>query len=315
LTPSLAASELFGNVKGAFTGAAQARAGFFRAADGGTLFLDEVAEAAGEVQAMLLRTLESRRVMAVGSHTETAVDGGLIAATDARLEQRVERGEFRAPLLHRLAAYEIHLPPLRARREDIGLLAAHFVRESEDELGRAGWLASREPDGPPWMPSEVMARLVRYHWPGNVRQLRNVIRQLMIDGQGEACLRLGPRFEALLSGIAQGGGAGSPSSNGDCAAGGNGHHRPPGEVTPSQLEEAMREHRFEPAAAARHLGIRRPSIYNLIREHPRLRTAEDLDAESIHRALDEAEGVVREAALRLEVSAKALGRRVRRDDL
>lgn len=306
LPPSLAAAELFGNVKGAFTGASQARAGLFRGADGGTLFLDEVAEAPGEVQAMLLRALETQRVMTVGSHTEVPVNVRLIAATDAQLEQRVERGDFRAPLLHRLAAYEIQLPPLRQRLEDLGRLVAHFARQAEDEVERAGWLDSRGPADPPWMPSHVMARLALYRWPGNVRQLRNVVRQLMIDGQDEDSLRLGPRLERLLT-----------KNDRPDAINGNGHGQPrsPGEVTPVQLEEALRDHRFEPAAAARHLGIRRPSIYNLIREHPRLRTAEDLGAEEIRHALQEAGGSLKDAASHLRVSARALGRRVRRDDL
>ena len=314
LPPSLAPAELFGNVKGAFTGAAQARAGLFRAADGGTLFLDEVGETSGEVQAMLLRVLETKRVMAVGSHTESAVDVRLIAATDSQLEQRAEQGDFRAPLLHRLAAYEIWLPPLRARREDLGRLVLHFARQAEREVGRPGWLDSRDATSPPWMPSRVMARLALYHWPGNVRQLRNVVSQLMIDAQGQDSLQLGPRLEHLLSSEPPAGNRQDADDKVDSEGGGR-PNRTPTDVTPDQLEAAMREQRFEPAAAARHLGISRPSIYKLIREHPKLRTAEDLDAEDIRLALDQAEGVVREAARSLEVSVRALGRRMSRDGL
>ena len=134
----LAAAELFGAVRGAYTGAAQDRPGFFRAARGGTLFLDEVGEAPPEVQAMLLRVLESGEMYPVGGQAPVATDVRLIAATDADLEERIRDGRFKAPLLHRLAGYEIRLPPLRERREDIGPLFVHFAREELERIGEAG---------------------------------------------------------------------------------------------------------------------------------------------------------------------------------
>ncbi|MEM6455683.1 MAG: sigma 54-interacting transcriptional regulator [Acidobacteriota bacterium] len=313
LTPSLAAAELFGSVKGAYTGAAHARAGHFRAADGGTLFLDEIGEAPGEVQAMLLRVLETRQVVPVGAQTPVPVDVRLVAATDAPLEARAAAGAFRTPLLHRLAAYEIWLPPLRHRRDDIGRLFLHFAREASAEMTPVPGLDRDDPGAPAWLPSRLMARLARYDWPGNVRQLRNVVRQMVIDAQGDVPLRMSPRLERLLVDAALGAVDGPSSRVGVVpASAGGGDAMRPVDVTPEQLEAALRSNRFEPAAAARQLGISRPSMYRLIREHPRLQLVEDLDASAIRAALREAEGVVAQAALRLGVSARALGRRVRR---
>src|SRR5215217_3178774 len=129
LSKELVAAELFGAQRGAYTGASRDREGFFRAAHGGTLFLDEVGEAPPEVQAALLRVLETGEVYPVGGHTPIAVQVRLVAATDAELEERIRDGRFKAPLLHRLSGYEVRLPPLRERREDIGLLFHHFARE------------------------------------------------------------------------------------------------------------------------------------------------------------------------------------------
>ncbi|MEM8931761.1 MAG: sigma 54-interacting transcriptional regulator, partial [Acidobacteriota bacterium] len=197
LSPTLAASELFGHTKGAFTGAI-GKPGFFRAAEGGTLFLDEVGEAPTEVQAMLLRALEVGEIVPVGSHEPVPVDVRLIAATDSDLEARVRRGDFKEPLLHRLSAYEIRLPALRERLDDLGRLFVHFAFRVLDEIGEGSRRGAPDADAPPWLPPDLIARLARYPWPGNVRQLRNIVRQLVIDGRGEAQLRAGPRLEALL---------------------------------------------------------------------------------------------------------------------
>ncbi|MEO1370273.1 MAG: sigma-54 factor interaction domain-containing protein, partial [Acidobacteriota bacterium] len=125
--PSLAASELFGATRGAYTGADAARRGFFRQADGGTLFLDEIGETPSEVQPLLLRALENGEIQAVGANRPERVDVRVIAATDADLESASATGEFRLPLLHRLAAYTVHLPPLARRRDDFGRLLRHFL--------------------------------------------------------------------------------------------------------------------------------------------------------------------------------------------
>ena len=315
LSPALAASELFGHAKGAFTGAVSARQGFFRAAEGGTLFLDEVGEAPPEVQAMLLRALETRHVVPLGSQTPQSIDVRLVAATDSDLEARARRGDFKEPLLHRLAAYEIHLPALRQRRDDVGRLMVFFARQVLRELGDEAVLERSSSEGPPWLPADLVGRLARAPWPGNVRQLANVVRQLVIDSRGEPRLRSGPRIDAMLD---------DPLSGVDTSQRGVGvveaepvettvgAPRRPSTLDHEEVETAMRACAFEPAAAARRLGIRRPSLYNLIRRHPRLRLCEDLADDEVRRAMTECDGDLETAAQRLEVSARALGRRIAR---
>ncbi|MEM8932895.1 MAG: sigma 54-interacting transcriptional regulator [Acidobacteriota bacterium] len=197
IPPTLAASELFGSVKGAFTGADRRRRGFFTQASGGTLFLDEIGETPGEVQAMLLRTLETGVVHAVGAETSQAVDVRVLAATDADLESEIEAGRFRAPLLHRLSGYAIRLPPLRERRDDIGRLLLFFLREELSTLGEA-WRLDAGDRRHPWLPGALVARLASYSWPGNVRQLRNIARQLVIANRGARHLSLPPELESVF---------------------------------------------------------------------------------------------------------------------
>src|SRR6185312_13597431 len=197
IPPSLAASELFGAARGAFTGAVQAQDGYFRKAQGGTLFLDEIGETPQEVQASLLRVLEVGEIQPVGAQSALRVDVRVLAATDADLEQRAQAGTFREPLLHRLAGYSIRLPPLRERRDDIGRLLIHFLRQ---ELAATGELEILDRDSSPllWMKPALVARLARYDWPGNVRQLRNAVRQLVIGSRGLPQLQSSPGFESLL---------------------------------------------------------------------------------------------------------------------
>ena len=318
LTPALAAAELFGHAKGAFTGAAAARRGFFRAAEGGTLFLDEVGEATPEVQAMLLRALETRQVVPVGSHAPIAVDVRLVAATDSDLEARVRRGDFKEPLLHRLAAYVIEMPPLRERRDDLGRLLVHLARPVLRELGEEAVLDRPATSGPPWLPPELVARLARAPWTGNVRQLANVVRQLVIDSRGGPVLRPGSRIETLLDPPLPTPSSASalPSAEPEASTAPT-HDRPPFRRRPSdidddEVEAALRACDFELAATAQRLGIRRPSVYNLVRRHPRLRLVDDLPEDEIRAMLAACDGDVAEAARRLEVSWRALGRRVAR---
>jgi two-component system nitrogen regulation response regulator GlnG len=198
IAPSLAAAELFGTVRGAFTGAVHDQPGYFQRADGGTLFLDEIGEAPLEIQVMLLRVLETGEVQRVGSAAPQKVDVRLLAATDADLEQAIEDGRFRAPLLHRLAGYEIAVPALRERRDDFGRLFVHFLRQELSATGEERRLRPPAGTAAPWLPASIVARLARHDWPGNVRQLRNAVRQIAIDSRRSDALQVGPQIERLL---------------------------------------------------------------------------------------------------------------------
>jgi len=308
IPPTLVASELFGAVRGAFTGSVQGQEGYFRRAHGGTLLLDEIGEATPEVQVMLLRALETGEVQTLGAQAPQRVDVRVLAATDADLEARAASGEFRAPLLHRLAGFEIWLPPLRERRDDIGRLLVHFLRRELAAVGEAHHLEPANPTAPLWLPPELVARLARYEWPGNVRQLRNVARQLAIGSRGLPRAEIGPAVEKLLRPMAS-----RPGTIAEAAAPAQGRaeRRRPSEVREEELEEALRACRWDLQAAADQLRISRPSLYALIEASPRLRTAGDLKPEEIARAFEECGGDLDAMTERLEVSRKALGRRLR----
>ncbi|WP_028313066.1 sigma-54-dependent transcriptional regulator [Derxia gummosa] len=173
IAPELIESELFGHVRGAYTGAVGAREGLFYYARGGTLFLDEVAELPLPIQAKLLRVLEERRLRPVGSEQEVNVDVRVIAATNRPLAQAVADGRFRADLYYRLQVLEIALPPLRSRRGDIPDLVRHFMLQLAPMLG----LPPVEVD------AATMKRLGAYDWPGNVRELKNLVERSLILGQ------------------------------------------------------------------------------------------------------------------------------------
>lgn len=303
IPPSLAAAELFGSTKGAFTGSVKAQAGFFRAAQGGTLFLDEVGEAPPEVQVMLLRSLESGEIFPIGSQRPRSVDARLVAATDADLESQVRRGDFKAPLLHRLSAYEVWMPTLRQRRADIPLLVRHFAALELAVVGEEERLLRPSAGQAPWIPASLARRLLGYPWPGNVRQLRNVVRQLVIDNRGEAQLRPGPRFDHMLDGAEAAPARRDPPPP---------RPRKPAEIEAEELVAALEEHRFEPAAAARALGISRPSLYNLVRRHPSLRLVGDLSEEELREALERSAGDALRAARELGVSPRGLKRKLTR---
>jgi two-component system nitrogen regulation response regulator GlnG len=306
----LAAAELFGATKGAYTGATRDRDGFFRTAQGGTLFLDEVGEAPPEVQVMLLRVLETGEMYPVGAAAPVATHVRLIAATDANLEEHIHEGRFKAPLLHRLAGYEVRLPPLRERREDIGLLFCHFAREELEAIGEAHRLSPLDPYAKPWLPTPLAARLVRYAWPGNIRQLRNLTRQLVIGSRGLPQLRLDPRIAEELDAAAppaRGRSIPAPSPSDP----GSAPRRKASEVSEPELIAALKECAWDLKAAADRLRIPRPSIYDLIDKSPNIRTAGDLGAEEIERCFRECGGDVDAMVVRLEVSRRALTRRIR----
>jgi len=165
-------SELFGHLKGAFTGALANREGLFVHAQGGTLFLDEIGELPPAMQSKLLRVVEDRRVRPLGAEREIPVDVRLVFATNRALEEDVRAGRFRADLFYRINVMQIRLPPLRERREDIGALARQFMAALSRELGVA----------PIALDDAALAMLERYRWPGNIRELRNVIERALILG-------------------------------------------------------------------------------------------------------------------------------------
>ncbi|MFP2902739.1 sigma 54-interacting transcriptional regulator, partial [Corallococcus sp. 4LFB] len=319
LSKDLIASELFGALRGSFTGATRDREGFFRAAHGGTLFLDEVAEAPPEVQAALLRVLETGEVYPVGGQAPVRVDVRLVTATDADLEARIRDGHFKAPLLHRLAGFEITVPPLRERREDIAPLFLHFARQELESTGEAGRLSSSDARVEPWLPASLAARLVRSAWPGNVRQLRNVARQLVI-GAGLPGLRVDARLEQSLEegalpipGQPLTAQAPSPAPE-DTPAPSEVRapaRRKPSDVSEQEVLEALRACAWDLKATADWLGIPRSSVYVLIDKSSLLRTARDLSPEEITRCFHECEGDLDRMVQKLEVSRRALQRRVR----
>ncbi|UCG50277.1 MAG: sigma-54-dependent Fis family transcriptional regulator [Phycisphaerales bacterium] len=168
-------SELFGHVKGAFTGAVESRAGFFHAADGGTIFLDEVSEMSLAMQVKLLRVLQDKQVCMVGSSRTREVDVRILAATNKDLHALVKKGAFREDLFYRLNVINIVIPPLRQRGDDILLLARHFADKFAAEAGRA----------PLSFSDEALQGLANYNWPGNVRELENVIQRLVVMTDGD----------------------------------------------------------------------------------------------------------------------------------
>jgi two-component system nitrogen regulation response regulator GlnG len=308
----LAAAELFGARKGAYTGATEERKGFFGAARGGTLFLDELGEAPPEVQVMLLRVLETGEMFPVGGQTPVATDVRLIAATDADLEAQIRAGRFKAPLLHRLAGYEIRVPALRERREDIGPLFRHFAAQELLAIGEAHRLTPDDPYTEPWLPAALAVRLVRHDWPGNIRQLRNLTRQLVIGSRGRAQLHLDLElFEAL--GPAPETAVAGPEESGATVEGTRpeGTRRKASAVSEAELLEALRACEYELKPTADRLGIPRSSIYDLIARCPNVRTAGALTAAEITGCYRDSGGDVKRMVERLQVSAQALKRRLK----
>ncbi|MEM6546293.1 MAG: sigma-54 dependent transcriptional regulator [Pseudomonadota bacterium] len=173
IPPDMIESELFGHVKGAFTGAEGKRDGLFLHAQGGTLFLDEIGELPLPMQSKLLRVLEDRRVRPVGSEREIPVDLRFLFATNASLETLVETGAFRADLFFRINVMQLHLPPLKERSADVLELSELFMGRLSQQLGMP----------PVEIAERDQARLAAYHWPGNVRELRNLIERTLILGQ------------------------------------------------------------------------------------------------------------------------------------
>jgi DNA-binding NtrC family response regulator len=237
---SLLESELFGHVRGAFTGAVSDRRGRFALAGGGTIFLDEVGDTTPEFQAKLLRVLEEREFYPVGAERPERTEARVIAATHRDLERQVAQGRFREDLYYRLRVVEIVVPPLRDRLEDVSLLAKHFIRKASRELHRAE----------PALPQETLDTLLGHGWPGNVRELENTLVRCVVLASGNV---IRPEHLAI------------PAST--AAA-------PLGERLPT-LEEMEGQHLRRALAAAggnrtraaKILGVSKPRLYRLLEKH------------------------------------------------
>ena len=252
LAPSLVESELFGHEKGAFTGAQKARRGLFREAQGGTLFLDEIGDVAPEVQNKLLRVIQEREVKPVGGDSFVKIDVRLLAATNKDLKSLIRDGKFREDLYYRLAVVPLELPPLRERREDIPDLVTYF-------------LARRRGAGP--RPRTVSAgtleRLEAYSWPGNIRELENVIERAAILSAGtEIQIRdLPPLLNAQPIP-----GALPVSSPDDLRPLKDRVAEVVRQVERAAILDALKAEDGSPTRAARRLGISRASFYNKLKE-------------------------------------------------
>lgn len=321
LNESLAAVELFGAAKGAYTGAQSARSGLFGEADGATLFLDEIGNTPAAVQPMLLRVLESGDYRPLGSAGDRHSSARLIAATD----QDLYGGAFNHALLRRLESYVIPMTPLRERREDIGVLIQHFLAEAGATVQD--------------LPYTLVSDCACYDWPGNVRQLAQVVRRALLS------VRMGevPQLAALTRSV------GSPQASatrlaaaavqGDAAAGAGLYRGGPGRpgqeaannggaspaangaAAPAEARRgrrAMPDHEEVLAAmdgngwrilsAAQALGISRPTMYKLLDEHPEIRRPERIAEEELRSALAACGGAVDRCAAQLRTPAEALRR-------
>jgi two-component system response regulator HydG len=250
LAPTLVDAELFGHEKGAFTGAEKRREGKIELAKGGTLFLDEVGELALDAQVKLLRVLEERKLVRVGGKDEIAVDLRLVAATHRDLDQLVKEGKFREDLYYRLEVIRIHLAALRHRREDILPLARLFLARIRQRTGR-----SVEGFSP-----EAEKRLLDHGWPGNARELRNVVERAVVLGEGKLVQADDVYIpHARDSADAP---AAPPASVETTPVG-----PPPSlaEVEKKAVERALRYAHWNKTKAAEILGIRRPTIYEKIK--------------------------------------------------
>jgi len=305
LNPQTAAAELFGHGRGAFTGAVQEREGYFREADGGTLFLDEIGEAPLEVQVMLLRALETGEVQPVGGRPGRRVDVRLFAATDANLERAVLQGGFRVSLLHRLGGYELRVPPLRERVDDIPRLLFHFVEHELRRANEAARLAALAADTSTWLPTRFITKLLRHDWPGNVRQLSNTARRmvgLLLTGQ------------SLTDDVAM---SADDDDSGDGAAPTNAEPaevraaRAPIELREDALLAAMERNGWQISATARALGVSRKVLYARIAQSEHVHKARDLSPEVLAAALASEGGDLGRVADVLHVSVRALQLRLR----
>lgn len=306
LNESLAAAELFGAARGAYTGAQTERGGLFAEADDATLFMDEIGNAPASVQPMLLRVLEGGAYRPLGASQDRTSSARLIAATD----QNLDTAGFNQALLRRLEGFVIQLPPLRARREDIGVLVLHLL----DAHGAA-----------PTLPIDLVTQLACFDWPGNVRQLAHALRRaaLLVQHGGvpqlDQLVRMTPAAvetastppstPASTSALPP---ARPASPGGDAPPLPGAPRKRPAELGEQDVLDAMTDSGWNIQAAARTLGISRPTLYKLLEGHSQIRWAERIPAGEIAQALLACDGDVVRCAAALRTPTESLRREVRR---
>jgi two-component system response regulator AtoC len=241
LTETLLESELFGHEKGAFTGADQAKSGKIELAKDGTLFLDEIGDISLKLQMDLLRVIEQREFRRVGGTQLTPITSRIIAATNRDLAKAIEEGKFREDLYYRINVISVYIPPLRERKEDIPLLVEHFLDRFNIEMGKTV-------DG---LAESAMRLLMDYGWPGNARELRNVIERAMVVAKGRMIL------DADLSLPQPAGVSGAQDSRGKSLS----------EVEKEHIRQVLAANRWNIVRSAQVLGIDRVTLYNKIRKY------------------------------------------------
>lgn len=297
---SLAASSVFGAVKGAFTGASQNQKGLFQQADNGTLFMDEIGDVPDAIQMALLRVLENSEIQPVGSALTQKINVRIISATDAPLESKISTGSFRNPLFQRLAGYEIHLQPLRHRRADIGPILSSMLckifamSDEEGKYARAHTLV------PTWV--EIFSRFCRHHWPGNVRQLQNFATQLCVYNSKSNDLYLPENLNDILPGYSQSKTLGRAQVKTPV--------KKPKDISGDEVENALARHKWDIKAAADYLNISRGSLYILIDRHPTLKRARDLSEADFIASYQKHHGDLEALAEALKISIHVAKRRL-----
>ena len=313
---TMLAAQLFGFVRGAFTGATTDHAGYFVQADQGTLFLDEMGEVAAEVQAGLLRALESQEVQRVGEERVRKVNVRVIAASDRNLADEVVAGRLRNPLLYRLAGYWVALPPLRDRVEDLPLLLHYFLAQQAQADSQPSPFVRGDQA---LLPAAIWPLLVRHPWPGNIRELRNLAHSLWIDGLDRPPAEIVRAVKHLLGKTQSTQTAAVVADSTERAA------RPVSapQVVPAQpLElldhdevlQALQECRWVVSTAAQRLSCSRQYIYRLIGSGALgLRLLEDISSPEIVEAMQASQSLDDLAYRVLRVSADQLRRRIAGD--
>jgi two-component system NtrC family response regulator len=260
LPEHLVESELFGHRRGAFTGADEHRAGLFEVADGGTLFLDEIGELSRPLQSRLLRALESGEIRRVGDNQAIMVDVRVVCATHRSLEEMVKAGDFREDLLFRINTFEITVPPLRDRGDDIPGLVDHFVRRARPQTPPEAAVAD----------AAVLAAMAAHHWPGNIRELANAVEHALVlcDDLPLSLGHLPARFAALCPAEAVSASIPLPAAPTSAPAGaGRGRPESLRELEMRAILQGLERNKGNKARTAEELGISLKTLYNKLHQH------------------------------------------------